>query len=86
MFKNLKLSTKITAGFGIVTLFLVVVGITGYISLNNVIDQVNAIERQVSIVEKTNTALSNAQNAQAGALRYDIYREDKYNKIRKREC
>ena len=83
MFKNLKLSTKITAGFGIVTLFLVIVGITGYISLNNVIDQVNAIERQVSIVEKTNTALSNAQNAQAGALRYDIYREDKYNKIRK---
>lgn len=86
MFKNVKLSTKITAGFAIVTLFLVAVGITGYISLKSVLNQVDAIQRQVAIVQSTNTALVDVQNAQAGALRFDIYQDDSYNTIRKENC
>ena len=86
MFKNLKLSTKITAGFGIVTLFLIIVGITGYVSLQSVTDQINVMQKQITISNKTNTALNEAQTGQAGALRYLLYRDSKYDKIREKDC
>ena len=86
MFKNLKLSTKITAGFGIVSFFLIVVGVTGYISLESVTSQIDAMQRQITISERTNSALNDAQNGQAGALRYVLYRDAKYDKIREKDC
>ncbi len=70
---------KITFGFTLVLILMSVVGITGYISLNNSKDAMEGICYQLDIAKKANTILVDSQDAQAGALRYVIYGEDKYN-------
>jgi len=78
MFKNMKLATKIVMGFGIVIMFLLVVGITGYLSLNGTVDQMQAIATQLEIAKNVNNALALSQDGQASSLRYIIYRDESY--------
>ncbi|HNU31867.1 MAG TPA: methyl-accepting chemotaxis protein, partial [Sedimentisphaerales bacterium] len=78
MFKNMKLATKIILGFGLVLTFLLVVGVTGYLSLNGTVGQMKAISGQLEIAKKVNDALASSQDAQAGSLRFMIYRDDSY--------
>ena len=61
MFKNMKLATKIIVGFGLVLVFLVVVGLTGYMSLNGTIGQMEAISTQLEIAKKVNDTLALSQ-------------------------
>jgi len=78
MFKNMKLATRIVLGFGLVIVFLLVVGGTGYLSLNGTIRQMEAISEQLEIAKKVNNALALSQDGQAGSLRFVIYQEDSY--------
>ncbi len=78
MFKNMKLATKIIAGFGLVLVFLVVVGLTGYLSLNGTIDQMEAISEQLEIAKNVNNTLALSQDSQASSLRFIIYQDDAY--------
>ncbi|MBN2454943.1 MAG: MCP four helix bundle domain-containing protein, partial [Sedimentisphaerales bacterium] len=78
MFKKMKLATKIISGFGLVILFLLVVGLTGYLSLNRTVDQMKAISYQLEIAKKANDTLALSQDAQANSLRYIIYQDDSY--------
>jgi len=78
MFKNMKLATKIVAGFGLVLVFLAVVGLTGFMSLNGTIRQMEAISDQLEIAKRVNNALAMSQESQAGSLRFILYRDDNY--------
>ena len=86
MFKKMKLSTKIAAGFTLVTLFLAIVGITGYVSLKNVVGKIEEIQQQITIAKKANTILTDSQDAQAASLRYFVYLDEKYNDLAGEEC
>ena len=78
MFKNMKLGTKIALGFGLVIVFLVTVGLTGYLSLNRTVGQMEAIKGQLDIAKKVNNALAFSQDSQANSLRFIIYEDDTY--------
>ncbi len=78
MFKNMKLATKITSGFGLVITFLIIVGITGFWSLKKTIKQIDVMTEQLEIVKNTNQAKSLSQSGQANSLRYIIYEDEKY--------
>ena len=78
MLKNMKLATKIIFGFGLVIMFLVIVGITGYLTLNKTVKEMNAITEQIEIVKKVNNAMSFSQESQANSLRYIIYEDENY--------
>ncbi len=78
MFKNMKLGTKIVLGFGLVIVFLMVVGLTGYLSLNSTVNQMEAIVEQIEISKKVNNATALSQDGQAGSLRYIIYQDESY--------
>jgi methyl-accepting chemotaxis protein len=78
MFKNMKLATRIVLGFGLVIAFLVVVGATGYLSLNGTVRQMEAIAEQLEIAKKVNNALAFSEDSQAGSLRFVIYEDDSY--------
>lgn len=86
MFSRLKLSTKIAAGYAVVIFFLVVVGVTGYIGLENVTSEIAAINQQFEIAEKVKEVEAGATDAQANSLRYIIYRDDKYNEAIGKDC
>ena len=78
MFKNMKLATKIISGFGLVIVFLVVVGLTGYFSLQKTVQQMEAIAGQLDIAKKINQATSLSQDSQAASLRYIIYEDEDF--------
>ena len=78
MFKNMKLATKIIAGFGLVLAFLVVVGVTGYVSLHGTVGQMQAISTQLEIAKKVNDTLALSQDGQAGSLRFILYQDQTY--------
>ncbi|MEN6427215.1 MAG: methyl-accepting chemotaxis protein [Phycisphaerales bacterium] len=78
MFKNMKLGTRIVLGFGLVIVFLLVVGVTGYLSLNGTVQEMEAISEQLEIAKKVNNALAFSQDGQASALRFMIYQDDAY--------
>ena len=78
MFKNMKLATKIITGFALVLVFLAVVGLTGYLSLNKTVDQMKAISEQLEIAKNVNDCLALSQDSQAGSLRFIIYQDDSY--------
>ena len=80
MLKNMKLATKIIAGFGLVITFLIIVGITGFLSLNKTIKQIDVMTKQLEIVKNTNQAKSLSQVGQADSLRYIIYENEDYLK------
>ncbi|NLE37652.1 MAG: hypothetical protein GX621_06460, partial [Pirellulaceae bacterium] len=86
MFSNLKLATKIAGGFGILLVFMIGVGITGYVSLRNVIAQMESISEQMEIAKEVNTILTDAQDAESASLRYLIYNDESYNGLVKEEC
>ena len=86
MFSNLKLGTKIAGGFAVLLVFMIAVGITGYVSLQNVISQMDAVSAQLEIAKKVNTVLTDSQDAQAASLRYLIYKTDEYNNSVNEEC
>jgi len=62
----------------LVLVFLLVVGITGYLSLNGTVRQMGAIAGQIEIAKKVNHATSFSQDGQAGSLRFVIYQDDSY--------
>jgi methyl-accepting chemotaxis protein len=78
MLKRLGLGKKIGAGFGLVLVMLCVVGTVGYRSMHAATESIDGIVTQLDIAKEVNTVLTDAQDAQAGALRYIIYDDDKY--------
>ncbi len=78
MFKKMKLATKIVFGFGLVIMFLLAVGVTGYLSLHRTVSQMGDIAREMEIAKGANNALAAAQDAQAKSLRFVIYRDNAY--------
>jgi len=74
----MKLGTRIVLGFGLVIVFLLVVGLTGYLSMNGTVRQMQAIANQVEIAKKVNNAVTLSQEGQAGSLRFIIYQDDSY--------
>jgi methyl-accepting chemotaxis protein len=78
MFKNMKLATKIVLGFGIVIVFLILVGLTGYLSMNRTVRQMAAITNQLEIAKKVNATVASSMEGQAASLRYIIYQDDSY--------
>ncbi|MGE5295924.1 MAG: methyl-accepting chemotaxis protein [Solirubrobacterales bacterium] len=78
MFKNMRLATRIILGFGLVIVFLLIVGVTGYLSLNGTVRQMEAIAEQLEIAKKVNNALALSQDGQAGSLRFMIYQNESY--------
>ncbi len=78
MFKKMKLATKIISGFGLVIAFLVIVGITGYVSMNTTAQKLGIVSNQLEIVKKISNAAQSSQDSQAGSLRFVIYQDDAY--------
>ncbi|HSW01183.1 MAG TPA: hypothetical protein VLI39_13490, partial [Sedimentisphaerales bacterium] len=78
MFKNMKLATRIVLGFGLVIVFLLVVGVTGYLSLNGTVRQMGAIAEQLEIAKKVNNALAFSLEGQVAALRLKVYQDDSF--------
>ena len=78
MFKSMTVGKKITLGFSMVIVFLAVVGGTGYLSMSSTMDQMDAITGQVEIAKYVNSAMADAQDAQANSLRSIVYGDEKY--------
>jgi methyl-accepting chemotaxis protein len=68
-------------GFSLVVLLMIGVGVAGFMSLRTVSSQIGNIVYQLEIAKKANTILVDAQDAQAGSLRYIIYGDDTYNDV-----
>lgn len=85
MFKNLKLSAKLYSGFIFVLLMMVLVAFFGYSSLKKTIGALSDTTYQLEIAKKANTILTDAQDAQAHALRYLIYGDHKYAELQSQE-
>ena len=78
---NVKIGKKLIGGFILILLLLGLVGYVGYTGVTTMNGNIGDISEQIEIANKANTALVDAQDAQAGALRFLIYRDDKYNDI-----
>ncbi len=78
MLKRMTIGKKIGLGFGLVITLLVVVAVTGYSSTNTATSNIDSIVGQLEIAEEINTVLTDAQDAQAAALRYMIYDDEQY--------
>ncbi len=76
--KNMTIGKKITLGFTVVLILLAMVGVTGYISLNATMEEMDAITYQLDIAKKVNGAMAESQNAQAESLQYLIYKNDEF--------
>lgn len=53
MFKNMKVGTKIASGFGAITILGIIVGISGYLIINNLTHQVNVAEEAYIIKQES---------------------------------
>ncbi|MCK4788322.1 MAG: MCP four helix bundle domain-containing protein, partial [Desulfobacteraceae bacterium] len=53
MLKNIKVGTKIASGFGAITVLAIIVGITGYLVINNINHQVEVAETAYIIKENS---------------------------------
>lgn len=71
---DLKIGHRLFIGFGTVLVLLVIVWYTGRSSLTT-------ISKQLEIVKEVNTILTDAQDAQAGSLRFVIYGDKQYYDI-----
>jgi methyl-accepting chemotaxis protein len=85
MLAKMSLGGRISLGFGLVIVFLCVVGFAGYRSLNHAHESLNSIVAQMDIAKEVNTVLTDAQDAQAGSLRLIIYDDDQYFELIERE-
>ena len=85
MFKNMKLSTKMYVGFTAVLLLMLIVATIGYYGLKTTNNSISGIVYQIDIAKKANTMLTDSQDAQAYALRYMIYKDNKYADLQEQE-
>jgi methyl-accepting chemotaxis protein len=85
MFKNMKLAGKIAFGFGLVVVFMMVVGGVGFGGAKGIVNNMNDISYQTEIVKKINTVLTDTQDMQAHVLQFLIYGDDQYVKGMKEE-
>jgi len=69
---NFKIGQRLFTGFGILLVLLAAVWFTGRNAINN-------ITYQLEITNNVNSMLTDAQDAQAHALRYLIYEENSFN-------
>ena len=83
MFKSMTVGKKIGFGFGVLILFITVVGITSFIGVKNLVGQMEKITYQLQITKNANKIMNDAQDTQAHALRYVIYTDDKYQQFQK---
>ena len=75
----MKLSTRITLGFSIVGALLLIVGVCGIVGLEQLTGEMHHIDNLTSVAEGASKSLQDAQDAQAGSLRYIIYNDEKFN-------
>ena len=54
MFKNAKLSTKITAGFGIVIIIAAVVGLAGWYGISHISDKAGLVQQGSNCLQSLN--------------------------------
>lgn len=78
MFAKIALGKKIAAGFGVVIVFLCVVGWLGYSGMQTAKRDISEIINQIAIAEKINAVLTDSQDAQASSLQLMIYDDDQY--------
>ena len=78
MFKSMTVGKKIVMGFMTVLVLLMVVGGTGYISMNKMNDHMASIANQIEVAKRANTALVGSQDAQAASLRFIIYGDSSF--------
>ena len=86
MFRNVTLGTKLFGGFIFVLLLMVVVAIFGYTSLLQTTNSLDSIVHQLEVAKKANTILTDAQDSQANALRFIIYKEDTYREAQDKKA
>lgn len=72
--KDLKIGAKLNLGFGIVILLTAIFGLIAYMGLAGMV-------KQLRIAHLSNQIVKNAEEAQAGSLRYLIYSDDKFYNI-----
>jgi methyl-accepting chemotaxis protein len=77
--QDIKIGQRLFAGFGVVLALLAIVWFTGSNSINK-------ITYELDISKDVNAILANAQDAQAGSLRFVIYKDEKYNDIIKNKA
>ncbi|MCD6262218.1 MAG: chemotaxis protein [Deltaproteobacteria bacterium] len=73
MFKNMKVGAKITAGFTLITILAIIVGIAGYMIINNITHQVKIAELGFMIKEDSLQARRQEKN-------YIIRKQEEYFK------
>jgi len=71
-FKNMKIGTKLIGGFITVLVLTALVGAIAYNGISNIV-------YQMEISKVVNRIIVDAGDAQAGSLRYIIYKNEKYN-------
>ncbi len=75
---NLKLSTKLYLGFGLVLLLLATVGTLSSYSLTSIDSDINITQYQTKLGNNVDHVLASIQNAQAASVRLYLYEDDKY--------
>jgi methyl-accepting chemotaxis protein len=78
MLKNMTIGRRIVLGFMSVIVLLILVAFIGYNGIRKTINGMSSITYQLEVAKKANTILADAQDAQSHALRYIIYKDDKY--------
>ncbi len=73
-FESYRIGKKLSIGFGVLLVLIVVIGVISLVSMNN-------ITYQLEIAKNANRALTDAQDTQAASLRYILYNDVKYNDI-----
>ena len=69
--QNWKIRTKLTSGFGIISLLTMLIGLVGFIGIHG-------INYQNRIGDIANGIVTDAEHAQSCALRFIIYDQDQY--------
>lgn len=87
MFKlsNFKIGTRLNASFVLLLLLLMTIGYFGWQGLSQSSQSMEDITYQLEIAKKANRILVDAQDAQAGSLRFIIYHDEKYFQTVKEE-
>ena len=77
----MNLRSKLLLGFFSAIVFTVAVGVVAYVGISWTTQGITDITHQMEISKRANRALVDAQDAQAGTLRFHIYGDEVYKKI-----
>ncbi len=78
---DLKIGTRLYVSFAMLLALLIAVGYLGWNGMTKATTAIHDISHQLEIAKKANTILVDAQDAQAGSLRFIIYHDDQFFNI-----